>query len=243
MNYIKEKFFSFFKKNNEDKIREYNTNNFLHIFTVLKKSIIDIKTNNYLYYFLTILAFFILNAFFSGITADYITQNSLHLQSNQIEHSNSLLMIILQCGFAILFSCILFIIPNSIYFFEEKLTNVQKIKKSINILNFLPHIFFSFILTISFLYFLVNIFNVNLTLEELQALQNNTTNIEDNKNAFYVISLFILFIPFVIYLMHLGYLNNKFLNHSFFKSYILSFKAIISNFIYSIIKVKTFIIE
>lgn len=237
MEYLKEKILKLFKKDENSKIKEYNKNGFLDSFSVLKKSFIDINSQNYLSYFFTILIMFIMYSLLSGFTSDYLINNTQNLNPNNmnsLQHNNSILLFLFQLLFGMLFSFILFIIPNSIHFFNNKLNNVQKIKKSTNILYFLPHIFLSFIISISFLYFLILIFNINLTIEELQAMQNSTNDIEANKNAFYALSLFFFFIPFVIYFMYLGYLNNRYLENNFFRSYWLTIKALFGNLSYVI---------
>ncbi len=237
MEYLKEKILKLFKKDENSKIKEYNKNGFLDSFSVLKKSFIDINSQNYLSYFFTILIMFIMHSLLSGFTSDYLINNTQNLNPNDmnsLQQNNSILLFLFQLLFGMLFSFILFIIPNSIHFFNNKLNNVQKIKKSTNILYFLPHIFLSFIISISFLYFLILIFNINLTIEELQAMQNSSNDIETNKNAFYALSLFFFFIPFVIYFMYLGYLNNRYLENNFFKSYWLTIKALFGNLSYVI---------
>lgn len=237
MEYLKEKILKLFKKDENSKIKEYNKNGFLDSFSVLKKSFIDINSQNYLSYFFTILIMFIMHSLLSGFTSDYLINNTQNLNPNDmnsLQQNNSILLFLFQLLFGMLFSFILFIIPNSIHFFNNKLNNVQKIKKSTNILYFLPHIFLSFIISISFLYFLILIFNINLTIEELQAMQNSSNDIETNKNAFYALSLFFFFIPFVIYFMYLGYLNNIYSENKFFKSYWLTIKALFGNLSYVI---------
>lgn len=234
MQNLKEKILSFFKKDTS-KISEYNYNNFFDSLNPLKYTFKDFKTQNFLSYFFTILIMFVLYSSLSSFTNNYLIQSNGGIHDTySLNNSNSIFLIFLQFIFSILFSSILFLIPNSVYFFDNKFSISDKIKKITNILSFLPHIFFSFIVLLFMLYFFIKIFDVNLSISELQAIQNQELKAQDNKNAFYALSLMTLSMPFIIYFMHLSYLNNKYLGISFFKSYYLVIKALFNNILYTL---------